>query len=149
KIALIEDCAQAHFAEYKGKFAGTIGDIGCFSFQQSKHMTTGDGGMTITQNKAYYERMKLFADKGYARKGWGTRAYLFHAPNYRMTELVGAVGLAQLKKVRVVINKRRELARHMTDLLAGLDSLQTVPTTHGATHSYWLYPMRLKGMDSH
>ena len=149
KIALIEDCAQAHFAEYKGKFAGTIGDIGCFSFQQSKHMTTGDGGMTITENKAYYERMKLFADKGYARKGWGTRAYLFHAPNYRMTELVGAVGLAQLKKVGALIKKRRELGRHMTDLLAGIDGIQTVPTTRGATHSYWLYPMRLRGIDGH
>jgi len=70
KIPLIEDCSQAHMAEYKGRYAGTLGDIGCFSFQQSKHMTTGDGGMTITGNKAYYERMKLFADKGYARKGW-------------------------------------------------------------------------------
>src|SRR6266540_7381686 len=66
-VVLIEDCAQAHFAEYKGRYAGTIGDIGCFSFQQSKHMTTGDGGMTITGNKTYYERMKLFADKGFAR----------------------------------------------------------------------------------
>ena len=96
----------------QGKLVGTIGDIGCFSFQQSKHMTTGDGGMTITSNRAYHERMKLFADKGYARKGWGARAYLFHAPNYRMTELVGAVGLAQLGKVRGVVERRRELAAH-------------------------------------
>ena len=68
---LIEDCSQAHWTEYKGKLVGTIGDIGCFSFQQSKHMTTGDGGMTITSNQAYYERMKLFADKGYAQEGLG------------------------------------------------------------------------------
>ena len=95
-----------------------IGDIGCFSFQQSKHMTTGDGGMTITSNQEYYERMKLFADKGYARKGWGARAYLFHAPNYRMTELVGAVGLAQLEKLKAVIEKRRELGEHLTSLLS-------------------------------
>src|SRR5215467_208652 len=148
KIPLIEDCAQAHLAEYKGKYVGTLGDIGCFSFQQSKHMTTGDGGMTITANKAYYERMKLFADKGYARKGWGTRAYLFHAPNYRMTELVGAVGLAQLKKVHAVVNKRRELGRYMTELLAGVNGIQTAPTTAGANHAYWLYPIALKGIDS-
>ncbi len=69
-IPLIEDCSQTHMTEYKGKFVGTIGDIGCFSFQQSKHMTTGDGGMTITSNKKYFDRMKLFVDKGYARKGW-------------------------------------------------------------------------------
>src|SRR5262245_64375438 len=147
KIALIEDCAQAHFAEYKGKFAGTIGDIGCFSFQQSKHMTTGDGGMTITANKAYYERMKLFADKGFARKGWGPRAYLFHAPNYRMTGLVGAVGLAQLKKVRAVVNKRHELGQYMTDLLEGVNGIHTAPTTPGANHAYWLYPIGLRGID--
>jgi perosamine synthetase len=147
-IALIEDCAQAHLAQYKGKYAGTIGDIGCFSFQQSKHMTTGDGGLTITSNKSYYERMKLFADKGYARKGWGARAYLFHAPNYRMTELVGAVGLAQLKKVRSVVERRREAGLYLTELLSGLDEVQTAPTTPGATHSYWLYPLTLRNVDS-
>src|SRR3989338_5747677 len=87
-IPLIEDCAQAHVTEYRGRYVGTIGDIGCFSFQQAKHMTTGDGGMTITSDKAYYERMKFFVDKGYARKPWGSRVYLFHAPNYRMNELI-------------------------------------------------------------
>ena len=70
-VVLIEDCCQAHMTEYKGKYVGTIGDIGCFSFQQSKHMTTGDGSMTITNNQKYYEHMKLFVDKGFARKGWG------------------------------------------------------------------------------
>ncbi len=111
RIALIEDCSQAHMARYKGRPVGTIGDIGCFSFQQSKHMTTGDGGMTITSNRAYAERMKLFADKGYARKGWGSRAYLFHAPNYRMNELTGAVGLAQLEKVSGVVARRAAMGR--------------------------------------
>ena len=147
-LPLIEDCSQAHLAQYKGKYVGTIGDIGCFSFQQSKHMTTGDGGMTITANKTYYDRMKLFADKGYARKGWGARAYLFHAPNYRMTELVGAVGLAQLKKLQSVVDKRRELGRYMSELLAGIGGIEAAPTTPGATHSFWLYPIGLKDIDA-
>src|SRR3954471_15564857 len=121
RIPLIEDCSQSHWTEYKGKLVGTIGDIGCFSFQQSKHMTTGDGGMTITSNSAYYDRMKLFADKGYARNGWGARAYLFHAPNYRMTELVGAVGLVQLEKVPGVVAKRRQLGERLTELLSRID----------------------------
>ena len=147
-IPLIEDCAQAHLTEYKGKFVGTIGDIGCFSFQQSKHMTTGDGGMTITSNKAYYERMKLFADKGYARKGWGSRAYLFHAPNYRMTELVGAVGRAQLRKLDGVVEKRHELGEYLTKLLSSVDGVDTAPVTDGAKHSYWLYPMMVRGVSA-
>jgi|SoiMethySBSTD1v2_1073268.scaffolds.fasta_scaffold00140_16 perosamine synthetase len=145
-LPLIEDCAQAHWTEYKGKLVGTIGDIGCFSFQQSKHMTTGDGGMTITSNPSYHQRMKLFADKGYARKGWGDRAYLFHAPNYRMTELVGAVGLAQLGKVRGVVEKRRELGEYLTSLLAPIKGVEPAPVTAGGKHSYWLYPMSVPGL---
>jgi dTDP-4-amino-4,6-dideoxygalactose transaminase/predicted dehydrogenase len=142
-LPLIEDCSQAHWTEYKGRLVGTLGHIGCFSFQQSKHMTTGDGGMTITSNPAYYERMKLFADKGYARKGWGSRAYLFHAPNYRMTELVGAVGLVQLEKVAGVVARRHELGEQLTQLLSRIDGVEPAPVTPGAKHSYWLYPMRV------
>ena len=146
-IPLIEDCAQAHVTEYKGRFVGTIGDIGCFSFQQSKHMTTGDGGMTITSNKVYHERMDLFADKGFARKDWGPRAYLFHAPNYRMTELVGAVGLAQLRKVRAVVERRHELGQYMSALMWKVQGVKPAPATPGGKHSYWLYPLILEEGD--
>lgn len=148
RIPLIEDCSQAHMTEYKGRYVGTIGDIGCFSFQQSKHMTTGDGGMTITSNKQYYERMKLFADKGYARKGFGSRAYLFHAPNYRMTELVGAVGLAQLKKVKAVVATRHDLGTRMSELLSAIPGIVPAPVTPGGSHSYWMYPIGLQGIDA-
>ena len=147
-IPLIEDCSQAHVTEYKKKYVGTIGDIGCFSFQQAKHMTTGDGGMTITSNKAYYEKMKLFVDKGYARKGWGSRAYLFLGMNYRMNELTAAVGLAQLEKVKSVVQKRKELGDYMTKLLAGLDNVVPTPVTEGAQSSYWMYVVSLKNADA-
>ena len=140
-VPLIEDCAQAHMTEYKGKYVGTIGDIGCFSFMQSKQMTTGEGGMTITSNKTYYERMKFFLDKGWARTGWGPRAYLFLSPNYRPTELIGAVGLAQLKKVKGVVQKRHELGEYMSELLSNVDGITPAPVTPGAQHSYWLYPI--------
>jgi dTDP-4-amino-4,6-dideoxygalactose transaminase/predicted dehydrogenase len=140
-IPLIEDCAQAHMTEYKGKYVGTIGDIGCFSFMQSKHMTTGEGGMTITSNKEYYERMKFFIDKGRARTGWGPRTYIFLAPGYRPSELIGAVGLAQLKKVQEVVRKRHELGEYMSTLLSGVDGVTPAPVTAGAQHSYWLYPI--------
>lgn len=147
KVVLIEDCAQAHMTEYKGRYVGTIGDIGCFSFQQSKHMTTGDGGMTVTSNKAYYEKMKLFIDKGYARKGWGSRAYLFLAPNYRMNELTAAVGLAQLKKVKDVVIKKEELGEYLSELISDIKDLVPAPITQGAKGSYWLYPLYLKNIN--
>ncbi len=146
-VVLIEDCSQAHMTEYKEKYVGTFGDIGCFSFQQSKHMTTGDGGMTITNNPKYYEHMKLFVDKGFARKGWGARAYLFHGQNYRMNELTAAVGIAQLKKVENVVTKRHELGEYLTKLLSGIDGIRTCPVTLGAVHSYWLYPLYYEGND--
>jgi perosamine synthetase len=144
RVALVEDCSQAHFAEYRGRLVGTLGDLGCFSFQQSKLMTTGDGGMTITANRALAERMKLFVDKGWARRGFGPRAYLFHAPNYRMTELVGAVGLAQLAKLRSVVDKRREMAALLTERLAGIDGISPLSVTPAARSSYWVYAAAIR-----
>lgn len=145
KLALIEDCSQAHVTKYKGKYLGTIGDIGCFSLQQSKHMTTGDGGVTITNRDDLAERMMLFRDKGWSRKpGWGPRTYLFLAPNYRMTELQGAVGLAQVKKVRAVVQKRMELGNLLTDSIHDIPGLRPAPVTPGSEHSYWSYPLRVE-----
>jgi predicted dehydrogenase len=103
--------------------------------------------MTITWNKAFHDRMKLFADKGFARRGWGPRSYLFHAPNYRTTELVAAVGLAQLRKVQRVVSKRSELGRYMTERLTGLKGVIPAPVTPGAEHTFWQYPIRLTDRD--
>jgi dTDP-4-amino-4,6-dideoxygalactose transaminase len=148
KLALIEDCSQAHATKYKGRYLGTIGDIGCFSLQQSKHMTTGDGGMTITNRDDLSERMALFRDKGWSRKpGWGARTYLFLAPNYRMTELQGAVGLAQVKKVRAVVEKRMELGNLLSESIRGITGLVPAPVTPGSEHSYWSYALRVDGWD--
>ena len=143
RIPLIEDCSQAHVTTYKGKLLGTIGDIGCFSLQQSKHMTTGDGGVTITNNEAYYDRMRFFVDKGFQRKGWGPRAYLFLAPNYRMNELTAAVGLAQIEKVKEVVRMRRALGDRLTQLLRDVDGVHPAPVTEDGMHSYWMYPLRV------
>jgi dTDP-4-amino-4,6-dideoxygalactose transaminase len=143
-VALIEDCSQAHRTRYKGRYVGTIGDIGCFSLQQSKHMTTGDGGMTITNRDDWAERMRLFADKGWTRQpGWGPRTYMFLAPNYRMTELQGAVGLAQVEKVDGVVARRHALGDLLTQQIAGLAGVEGAPVTPGGEHTYWLYPLRV------
>ncbi|HEX2037177.1 MAG TPA: DegT/DnrJ/EryC1/StrS family aminotransferase [Chloroflexota bacterium] len=143
-LPVIEDCSQAHLTSYKGRLCGTIGDLGAFSLQQSKHMTTGDGGMTISARDDLAERMRFFTDKGWTRKpGWGARTYLFLAPNYRMTELQGAVGLAQVEKVRAVVARRTELGNRLTARLRGLPGLLPAPVTEGGTHTYWSYPLRV------
>ncbi len=143
-LALIEDCSQAHLTEYKGRMVGTLGDLACYSLQQSKHMTTGDGGVTLTNSDKYAHRMELFRDKGWSRKpGWGARTYEFLALNYRITELQAAVGLAQLGKVAEVVRTRHELGDLLTSLLADIPGIQPAPVTPGGKHTYWLYPLRL------
>ncbi|MHB0877130.1 MAG: DegT/DnrJ/EryC1/StrS family aminotransferase, partial [Anaerolineae bacterium] len=148
-VPLIEDCSQSHLTEYKGRLCGTMGDIAAFSLQQSKHMTTGDGGMTITNRDDLAERMELFRDKGWTRKpGWGARTYAFLAPNYRMTELQGAVGLAQLEKVRSVVDNRHALGDYLTELIRGISGIRVAPVTEGGRHTYWFYPMSVDSWDA-
>jgi perosamine synthetase len=142
KLLVIEDCAQAFLAEYKGRLCGTLGDIGCFSFQQSKHMTTGDGGMVVARADGQYGReLRLCADKGWPRDKAG-RDHLFLAPNYHMTELQAAVGLAQLDKLDGMVRSRIQAADQLTEILAPLDIAPVVPLA-GSVGTYFLYSFRL------
>lgn len=148
-LPLIEDCSQAHVTKYKDRYLGTFGDIAAYSLQQSKHMTTGDGGVTITNRDDWAERMFLFRDKGWTRKvGWGPRSYAFLAPNYRMTELQGAVGIAQVDKVRAVVEKRKELGNYLSELIQDIDGLRPAPVTTDGEHTYWAYPLRIDAWDT-
>ena len=107
-IPVIEDCAQAYGATYDGRPVGTLGAIGCFSLQQGKHITTGEGGMVVTDDAELGRRMRLFIDKAW---GYGDEKpdHYFAALNARMTELQGAVALAQLRKLP---HKRRAASEH-------------------------------------
>ncbi|MBI2193797.1 MAG: DegT/DnrJ/EryC1/StrS family aminotransferase [Planctomycetes bacterium] len=143
-IPLIEDCSQAHLTAYRGRLVGTMGDLGAFSLQQSKHLTTGDGGMTVTRRGEWAERMRLFVDKAWTRKpGWGPRTYLFLSPNYRMTELQGAVGIAQCERVQGVVRRRNELGSLLSRLIEGIRGVHAPPVTPGGVHTYWSYPLRV------
>ena len=146
-VTLIEDCAQAHATKYKGKYLGTYGDIGCFSFQQSKHMTTGDGGITITDDKDTYWRLRLFADKGWDYRYMGERDHAFLAPNYRMNELTGAVAVAQLEKVRDVVERRIHLGRVLTERIADAPGITALPLSDDYEVSWWNYIFHITGHD--
>ena len=141
-LFVIEDCAQAHLATYKGRLCGTIGHLGCFSFQQSKHMTTGDGGMVISNESDRFGRdLRQCSDKGWPRTKGG-RDHLFLAPNYHMTELQSAVGIAQLRKLSGMVEARRQAALYLTALLAGLPVRPTLilPETKG---TFFFYTFRV------
>ncbi|MEI9402493.1 DegT/DnrJ/EryC1/StrS family aminotransferase [Mesorhizobium argentiipisi] len=141
-LFVIEDCAQAHLAYYKGRLCGTIGDIACFSFQQSKHMTTGDGGMVISNEDGRFGRgLRHCTDKGWPRERGG-RDHLFLAPNYHMTELQAAVGLEQLKKLEQFVANRISSADRLTELLGNAAVTPVLPMSD-TVGVYFFYCFRL------
>jgi perosamine synthetase len=137
-IAIIEDCAQAFGAMHQGRPVGTLGDIGAFSLQQGKHITTGEGGLVTTNNADYARRMFLFINKAW---GYGDPApdHYFLALNYRMTELQGAVAVAQLEKLAPCVERRVTLAGELTKALSGMPGIETPPVAPGDVHTYWKY----------
>ena len=148
RLPVIEDCAQAYCTPYKGKWVGSIGDIGTFSMQQSKHLPAGEGGVTITNNEEYALRLALFRDKGWEnRTRLGPRCYTFLGLNYRMNELTAAVALAQLRKVENVVKVMNRLGNLLTSLIGDIEGVYPCPVTPGAEHSYWLYAYRVTAYD--
>lgn len=148
-LPVIEDCAQAYDTYYHGKLVGTIGDIGCFSMQQSKHLATGEGGCVITNNDNYSCKMCLFRDKGWESRGrFGPRAYTILGLNYRMNSLTGAVALSQLHKLPAAVGRMRTLGDYLKSLLAGEPSIIAAPRLPETNHSYWLFPIFFKKGDA-
>jgi perosamine synthetase len=142
-IPVVEDCAQAYLATSGGKTVGTLGSIGCFSLQQGKHITTGEGGLVVTDDDQLARRMQLFIDKGW---GYGDPEpdHYFLAPNYRMSELQGAVALAQLDKLEASVSQRIEMATRLTKALAGMPGIEA-PVVHPENrHVYWRYVVRVR-----
>ncbi len=145
-LYVIEDCAQAYMTYYKGKLAGTIGHIGCFSMNDSKHITTGDGGMCIMNDEALYRKAQRFSDKNYSRiaeNGTIDRDVPYVAPNYRMSEIIGAVAIAQLDRVQWLCEKRRAYGDALTEKLKDLPGITPHLVKEGNVSSYWFYLFRI------
>ena len=144
KIFLIEDCAQAHGAKYHGNAIGTIGQIGCFSYNEFKHISCGDGGIAITDDPALAQKMRLATDKGYNRApGVQQRNTNFLAMNYRMTELQGAVAIAQLNKLDSIVERRRAWCAGLTERLKGIEGIALPKVTEGCDPTWWFYMVRV------
>ncbi len=142
RLPVIEDCSQAFLAEYRGRLVGTLGAVGCFSLQQGKHMTCGEGGLLTTNDASLARHARLFVNKAW---GYGDPDpdHYFLALNYRLTELQGAVALAQLAKLDRVVSRRQAVAAQLTAELGQLPGLVLPKTTGGATHVYWKYPVQV------
>jgi perosamine synthetase len=136
-LHVIEDCAEAHGAEYKGRKVGTFGDIACFSFYGNKIITTGEGGMCLTDDEELAQKIRVFRDHGMdATKKYWHEVIGF---NYRMTNLQAALGVAQLKKIDAFVEKKREVAKIYNSLLRKVEGICLHPEMSWAKNVYWLY----------
>ena len=144
-LYVIEDCAEAHGAEYKGKKVGASGDITCFSFYGNKIITTGEGGMCLTNNEELAEKMRLLRDHGMSKhkKYWHDIVGF----NYRMTNLQAAIGVAQLKKLDEFIEKKRQIAKWYAEEMKELEEkglIKLHPEMPWAKCVYWMYSILIE-----
>lgn len=143
-IPVIEDCAQAFLATHRGQNVGSIGAIGAFSLQQGKHITTGEGGIVTTSDDALARRLFLLINKAWGY-GDANPDHYFIALNYRLSELQGAVALAQLDKLPGSVSVRREMAVQLDERIAGVHGIETPFVAAHNEHVYWKYCLRVDG----
>jgi dTDP-4-amino-4,6-dideoxygalactose transaminase len=131
-LKLIEDCAHAHGGQYRGRGAGSIGDIGCFSFQESKLMTSGEGGMVITSDLKYFEHLQSQVNCGRASRTDQYQQRVLGA-NYRMTELQAALLIGQLDMLPDFAAKRSKNAARLSSALEAIPGIRPLPAQPSIT----------------
>jgi len=154
-LKVVEDCAQAYDAFYKGRKVGTIGDVACFSMQQSKHITSGEGGMIATDAPDLYKRATEYANSGMPWymydlerpktepvSGVPTRGHFSFGHDFRFSELQGAVALAQLEKLEGFNARRRELVEKVEQELGDVPGVELAHVYPDTQPNYWFYPLR-------
>lgn len=159
-IPVIEDCAQCVLAKVNDRTVGTIGDMASFSFETKKHMSTGEGGMVITNSEPYAEKIRKVGGLGYktltAKGSLGSLLPSeFQNPefkrhdvlgwNYRMNELTAAVGLAQLERVDELVERRIKVANLYLEELSSCNWMVPQKVPHGLTNSYWTFAVKYYG----
>ena len=141
-LLVIEDAAEAHGAEYKGKRTGGLGDMGCFSFYANKIITTGEGGMVVTNNEEFAERARMLRDQAFEKgKRFWHRQLGF---NYRLTNLQAAVGVAQFEHIDEFVETRRRNALYYNSLLEKVEGITFPPEAKWAKNVYWMYTILIE-----
>ena len=142
KLYVIEDAAEAHGAEYQGRKCGSFGEFGCFSFYANKIITTGEGGMVVTNNKKLAERAELLKDLSHSPGKRFLHTDLGY--NYRMTNMQAAVGLGQLHKIKSFISKKRQMASLYSKELEGVAGVRIPIEENWAKSVYWMYSVLIE-----
>lgn len=155
-LKVIEDCAQCYDGYCKDKKVGTFGDVACFSLQQSKHITCGEGGFIATDDPEIYKRAVLYSNAGMPWFRYGleapktepvddipTRGHFAFGHNHRMSELQGAVALVQLSKIEKFNEVRRRLVEIIEEELRDCDGLLLAHRYPDTVPNYWTYPVQI------
>ncbi|MEC7276618.1 MAG: aminotransferase class I/II-fold pyridoxal phosphate-dependent enzyme [Bdellovibrionota bacterium] len=122
-LYLIEDCAQAHGAEYNGKKVGSFGDVSCFSFFGNKIITTGEGGICLTQKKSIYDKITILRDHGMTKEKRYWHDVVGY--NYRMTNLQASIGVAQLEKIHSILENRSKIEEKYREIFSKVPDLKS------------------------
>lgn len=135
-LLVIEDAAEAHGAQYKGKTTGSLGALGTFSFYGNKIITSGEGGMVVTDDEAMARKLCLLRGQSMdpSRRYWFPEV----GYNYRMTNIVAAIGLAQLEKIDWHLQRRREIAQLFMEYFSSLDVVRMQPELPRMRNAYWM-----------
>jgi dTDP-4-amino-4,6-dideoxygalactose transaminase len=148
-LKVIEDCAHAIETEYKGRKAGTFGDLGCFSFYVTKNIITGEGGMAITDNEEYGDKIKMLGLHGMSKDAWkrfGSSGYkhyevLYPGYKYNMMDIQAALGIHQLPRVDRYWLRRQEIWNQYNEALKDLPVFIPAPIEENTRHAYHLYTL--------
>lgn len=146
KIFLVEDAAHAHGSKINQKTAGSLGDSGCFSFYPTKVMTTGEGGMITTNSDEIAEKARILRDQG--KENFNSSIVVELGYNWRMPEISAAIGLAQIKRLPEIIEKRNMIARYYDEALKDIEGIKTSVTPPNILNNYYKYVVFLEdGLD--
>jgi perosamine synthetase len=135
-LLVIEDCAESHGATCRGKMTGSFGDMACFSFYANKVITTGEGGMVLTNNEQFAERLRLLRNLAFTKPRFRHEEAGF---NFRMTGYQAAMGVAQLAKIDKILSEKRRVAQTYHQLLGDIEGLQLPFEAKWARNVYWMY----------
>jgi len=139
-LRVIEDAAQAHGAIYKGKMAGSLGDMACFSFYPTKNMTTSEGGIITTDNKELADKCRILRAHGEKER----YQHVVLGYNFRMTDIAAAIGLAQLKKLDKFNQKRIENAAYLSEHIKEIEGVKSPYVMEDVQHVFHQYTIRIE-----
>ena len=136
-VVLIEDAAHAHGCSIDNQLAGSLGDVGCFSFYPTKVITTGEGGMITTSSENIATQSALLRDQG--KEGFGSNKIIELGYNWRMNEISAAIGLTQLKRLPEFIQNRNKIAQFYDERISRIDGIRPIRKPSNIVNNYYKY----------